>query len=488
MVISVRKGAFFLLRQFHTSTMPRLSLCLPLGLILGLLLSLPGSAAPVKAQSSAEPSVTPENTITLPRLTDLPLSASQTAGLTAILGRATGFRLGLLVTDAQGGQTLFSLQPDNLFTPASNMKLLSLGATLSALGPDYWFSTSVTRPAHEAPAHAAHLTLVGSGDPSLEQRAGVHSLAGLARQVYASGVRTVGGLRLDAHLIGGRAGRQEAGWTVPVAERPVTGLSLNDPSVGEGASLTTTPDTPAALLRLGRAFRAELQRAGVQVEGQLDVVASSAGQPPDAPEDGIATTRSAPLADLVNAALKRSDNVWTEQLYARLGVNSQTPLWRPASPAYARVRQDVLLALAGAAPTGLVRADGSGLSGQNRLTPRTLALLLREMYLHPIGTQLGAQAAFVQRKNLLIEALPRAGTGTATRAAALLGGTLATRLTGLDVRAKTGTLPGVSALSGYLKTRQGRVLIFSILMDGYAGPGQDLRRVQDAMLRVLAAD
>ncbi len=449
-------------------------------------ITLPGLPAPLPSAGQPSAGLTAAG---LP--TDRPLSAVQTAGMQAALKGAGGFRLGLLITDAQTGKTLFARAPDELYIPASNMKLLSLSAAVYRLGPDYWFSTSVTRPVGGG-VHPDHLTLVGSGDPSLEAETGEHSLAGLARQVYASGVRRVGHLRLDAHLIGAAAGAQEPGWSVPVAERPVSGLILDDPTAGDGAELTTTPDTPAALLRLGMSWRTALERAGIRVTGTV-LTGTGQGeiqtaQPGSRPEEGLATTRSAPLAELARAALKRSDNVWTEQLYARLGVNTRTPLWRPASPLHARTQELELLQQAGVATSRLVIQDGSGLSGGNRLTPRALVGLLRYVYLRPLGTGRPPQAAYTQRRNPLIEALPRAGTGTASRQAALLGGTLATRLGGLDVRAKTGTLPGVSALSGYLSTRRGRALVFSILMDGYGGPGQDLRRVQDALLRALAAD
>jgi len=448
------------------------------------------------AAQTVQPQQAGQHSITLPALPSshpTPLSTVQKAGIDAVLGRVQGFRAGVLIADAESGQSLYARQADALFTPASNMKLLSLGTALYTLGPDYWFSTSVTRPAGSG-ASPAHLTLVGSGDPSLGDTPG-HSLAGLARQVYASGVRRAGSLRLDARLIGAAAGHGEAGWSVPVVERPVSGLTLNDPTAGDGAELTTTPDTRAALQRLGRQFRAELTRAGVQVGTGLEISSGTVSEQAPAiaaaaPEEGVATTRSLPLARLALSALKRSDNVWTEQLYARLGVNTGTPVWRPASPRHARTQELTLLGQAGASGSGLVLADGSGLSEQNRLTPRALVLLLRYVYLHPPGSAetLTPLAAFAQRRNLLIEALPRAGTGTESKEDALLGGTLATRLSGLDVRAKTGTLPGVSALSGYLQTRSGRVLVFSVLMDGYSGPGQHLRQLQDALLRALAAD
>jgi D-alanyl-D-alanine carboxypeptidase/D-alanyl-D-alanine-endopeptidase (penicillin-binding protein 4) len=463
---------------------------------------IPGNSVPTKAL--------PAESVTLLPLPAPALSVRQIAGADAALNRASRVRLGVLVTDAGSGQTLYARQPDGLFTPASNMKLLSLGAALYGLGPDYWFSTSVTRPAGSTQAaRAEHLTLVGSGDPSLDEAGGEHSLSGLARQVYASGIRTVGGLRLDSRMIGSAPGQGQTGWRVPVVELPVSGLTLNDPRFGDGAELTTTPDARAALQKTGRRFRTELERAGVRVGAGLEVVqGATSEQERGVPEEGVATTRSAPLASLVQAALKRSDNVWTEQLYARLGIDSATPVWRPASLDHAREQELALLARAGASGSGLVLADGSGLSGRDRLTPRALTLLLRYLYLHPLtgpaptgsaltgpaltgptaAGSLTPQDLFFQRRNLLIEALPRAGTGTATTAAARMGGTLATRLDGLDVRAKTGTLPGVSALSGYLTTAGGRVLIFSVLMDGYGGPGQDLRRIQDALLRALAAD
>ncbi|WP_189088812.1 D-alanyl-D-alanine carboxypeptidase/D-alanyl-D-alanine-endopeptidase [Deinococcus ruber] len=422
------------------------------------------------------------------------LSRAQTDALDTLLRRAPSFpvRVGLLVTDADSGQVLYTRAADAAFPPASNMKLLSLTSLLSVLGPDYWFSTTVTRPRPSAaPAQAAHLTLVGLGDPSLEQSSGEHSLAGLARQVYAHGVRRVADVWLDAHLIGGSAGHTQngqaiPGWTLPVVERPVVGLSLNDPSVGEGAELTAHPDAGAALLRAGRDFRAALQRAGVQVTGKVEMAPTSAP-----PEEGIATTRSAPLLQLARYALKRSDNVWAEQLYARLGVNSQTPVWRAATLEEASAQELAFLKRAGATAADLQALslhDGSGLSESNRLTPAVLVRLLRYVYEHPFGSKLFPDAAFKARQNPLIEALPRAGTGSATRADRELGGTLAERLKGLDVRAKTGTLPGVSSLSGYLTARSGRVLIFSMLMDGYPGPIQDLRQLQDALLRILAAD
>ena len=436
-----------------------------------------------------------------PQVRSAGLSATQTARLKALLRYPV--RSGVLIADAQSGRTLFSQQPGAAYTPASNMKLLSLAAVLYALGPDEWYGTTLARPLRRGAAAgsvADPLTLVGLGDPSLEQNLGEHSLAGLARQAYRRGLRRVGSLVLDARMIGATPGHAQdghplPGWTLPIVERPVTALTINDPSVGEGLQTTAHPDARAALLKLGDQLRAQLRRAGVRVGGGTQIRAGTAGS---APEEGLATTRSAPLLKLVRRALKRSDNVWTEQLYARLGVDTTTPLWRPADPALAAERARALLVRAGATPAELAALrmqDGSGLSPQDRLSPALLLRLLRFVYLHPLsadppgpGTQMLPAAAFRTRRNAFIQALPRAGTGLGSRDSAEEGGTLATRLSGLDVRAKTGTLPGVSALSGYLTTRSGRILIFSLMMDGYPGPASDLRDLQDRLLRVLAAD
>ncbi|MGI8748080.1 MAG: D-alanyl-D-alanine carboxypeptidase/D-alanyl-D-alanine-endopeptidase, partial [Deinococcus sp.] len=427
-------------------------------------------------------------TVVLPRLS--PPATFDPGPLERLLSRGPRVRLGLVVLDAASGQRLYGRNPDLGLTPASNLKLLSLATTLYQLGPDYWFSTSVTRQgALPAPAH---LTLVGSGDPSLSVRNGEHSLAGLAAQVYRRGVRRVGAVRVDDHMIGA------ASWAHPGAERPSGGVVL-DEDPGESPSPATALSARAYALRVGGLFRRELQRAGVQVSGGVEVRRGEPGVyrtplPGDRAgrnrggqeqtnvwaEPGVATSRSRPLAELLRHTLKLSDNAWADSLSARSGVNERTPSWRPGTRALTRARQDALLRAAGSDPAGLRVLDGSGLSPGNRLSAGAVAALLEYVYRHPLGPG---------GRNTFIEGLPQGGTGRATPQAAERGGTLATRFlgTGLDLRAKTGTLPGVSSLSGYLRARDGRLLVLSLLADGSAGPGQELRAWQDRLVEALAA-
>ena len=109
------------------------------------------------------------------------------------------------------------------------------------------------------------------------------------------------------------------------------------------------------------------------------------------------------------------------------------------------------------------------------------------MYLNPLVREESVPApkvAYQQNQNVFIESLPIAGTGEATAEAAARGGSLRNRLInmGLDVRAKTGSMTGISSLSGYMTTDSGRILVVVMLMDNYVGAGSDLRRLQDALL------
>ncbi|MDP9299987.1 MAG: D-alanyl-D-alanine carboxypeptidase, partial [Actinomycetota bacterium] len=106
--------------------------------------------------------------------------------------------------------------------------------------------------------------------------------------------------------------------------------------------------------------------------------------------------------------------------------------------------------------------DGSGLSDQDRTSPLGMVTLLLDARRTPWG------GAFVR-------SLPRPGQGT-----------LAGRLAGLRLRAKTGTLfvRPASALSGYVRTAAGTTVAFSILTAGY-GSGE-AEPIEDAIVRILA--
>ncbi len=125
------------------------------------------------------------------------------------------------------------------------------------------------------------------------------------------------------------------------------------------------------------------------------------------------------------------------------------------------------LARAGISLEPLSLRDGSGLARQNLVTPRSTVRLLQYMRTHPY-------------KDVFRDSLPIAGSD----------GTLERRMRDTvaagNLRAKTGTLSYVNALSGYVTTRGGEVLIFSMFGNNYVGASRDVTQVIDRICALLA--
>jgi D-alanyl-D-alanine carboxypeptidase/D-alanyl-D-alanine-endopeptidase (penicillin-binding protein 4) len=189
----------------------------------------------------------------------------------------------------------------------------------------------------------------------------------------------------------------------------------------------------------GSVLRAQLEANGIAVEGEnrLGVV----------PESMVLLDEfeGKSLADAVQLFLKYSNNTMAEMLVKALGVRSAgVGSW---STGIAAVRAE--LDRLGIDVAGLSIVDGSGLSYQNRVTPRALVSALRI-----------ARASFDFGPEF-VAALPIAAAD----------GTLEKRTEGAAnrVRAKTGLLTRITALSGYAMSADGRPLVFSILVNGFTG-------------------
>ncbi|BDP40269.1 D-alanyl-D-alanine carboxypeptidase [Deinococcus aetherius] len=424
------------------------------------------------------------------------------AGVRRALDRLPGnVRVGLLVRDLTTGEELEARGADLPLIPASTLKLVTAMAVLADRGgAGGWWSTELTVPAAEVGRpRVSHLTLRGGADPTLSVAEGPNSLRSLARQAYARGLREVGEVRLDEHPL------DAATWRDLPLGVPMTPVRLSD---WHGA-----PPTSAEQARrwAGAALIGELRRAGVRVNSET--VGHAPGftpylppsrvdergrpLPPDPfvpvgqrPEQGVASVRSAPPGDVLAATLRPSDNLRAEELLATLAARPGGDGTLPGALA----RERSLLRRLGVDLTGVHLADGSGLSRGNRLTARALVELLRGAHdlPYPAGEPRAEEPGEVyrERRNILAEALPRAGTGEADPRHDGRGGTLARRLvgSGLDVRAKTGTLPGVSALAGYVTGGSGHTLAFAVLMNGPEdAPILTLRALQDEVVRAVAA-
>ena len=341
--------------------------------------------------------------------------------------------------DAPDDATLFSWASRTQRVLASNSKLFTTAATLDRFGADGRLQTTLYPRPEEAVGGRTldgNLVLVGAGDPTLSSHgfARKHSLpltplSNLARQVRKAGIRRVtGDIRADDSIFDRHRGVPTTGVDESGELSPLSGLSYN--SGFDHGHYATNPELVAA-----HALKRRLQAIGVRVKGDVgrtDLHKRALDEPP------IAELDSPQIEQLIAATNKPSNNFFAEMLLKRLVA-------RPASPGTTRHGASRVEKFANHLGTQVRMENGSGLSVRNHASPRQVGKLLVAMDRHPD-----------HRPYRL--SLPLAGHE----------GTLAHRMNGSAAdgrcRAKTGTLSGVSALSGYCHAGHGLV-VFSILFN-----------------------
>lgn len=340
------------------------------------------------------------------------------------------------------GSQVLGHQQTTPLVPASNMKLLTGAAVLDVLGPETRLSTRIATDG--APSDGTtvrgNLYLVGGGDPLLitegyaalaaHGRTPETDMEGLADQIVNSGVRRITG------SVVGDASRYDDVRTAPSwPERfltqgqsgPLSALMVND-----GWKLTGGPvDDPT--LHAATVLGDLLRERGVQIDGAPAVGAAPAGA------TTLLEVQSLPVAELVDQALRFSDNTTTELLVKELGVAAGGG---GTTAAGVQVMRD-WVASSGLPAEGLSFDDGSGLSANDRLTCTFLGALLSQD--GPAGV-LAAGLAVPGEPGTLDDRF--------------LSEPLRSRLT-----AKTGTLNAVTGLSGWLATVPGSELAFSMLIN-----------------------
>ncbi|MCU1621413.1 MAG: D-alanyl-D-alanine carboxypeptidase (penicillin-binding protein 4)-like protein [Frankiales bacterium] len=389
-------------------------------------------ASPVSPVGSPSPTPVPTRTPLLPAATSGPVTPTglRTALARALADPALGGRVSIAVVRGDGS-TVADQGARRLVTPASTAKIATAVAALTVLPPDLRLRTQVVRG-----SGPGDVVLVGGGDPTLGGRfatagyPGTASLAELAR--HLSGVTRV--LVDDTRYAGPRLA---PGWkpsyvtTGNVA--PVSALEVD-----EGRSAPTGPRSQDPALAAGRQFAALLHVKTPVVRGT-----AAAGA------EVLAHVDSAPVTELVEAMLTRSDN----DLAEALGRQVARAAHQPASFAGAAVA--IRAALQRLGVNGLALRDASGLSPLDRVTPLAVAQLL-------------AKAAGDPAYAPLLSGLPVAGfDGTLSKRYRQVPTSAAAGV----IRAKTGTLDGVSALAGLVTTRTGGVLAFDITADRVSSVG-----------------
>lgn len=433
-----------------------------------------------------------------------------------------GARVAALVVDRDDGRELYARDPDRALTPASNLKLFTATAALHAFGPTHRFVTQLlSDESPDAKGFVETLYVRGGGDPALTSE-DFWRLAADLRRAGLRGVR--GDIVLDDSMFDGV--RWHPAWGAVSARAyhaPVSALTVNygaftvtlAPGRDEGDAVRAVVDPPVAFFRLNnrahtgpsgarrtlRVDRHAAAMAGVErvevagvapAEGesktfarsvldatryagavlrmQLAAVGISVGGETRlgyAPESAIELLafEGPQMAEVVRLFLKYSNNSIGEALVKNLGVraNGAPGTWQDGMSA---LRAE--LTAAGVSLQGVTLVDGSGLSYENRATPRSLVDALRRA------------AGSFRFGPEFVAALPIAGSD----------GTLEDRTesaVGL-ARAKTGLLTRVTGLSGIVPRAGGGAAYFSVLVNGFRSNATDAMTALDGFVEALVAD
>lgn len=346
-------------------------------------------------------------------------------------------QLGLVVYDLTDNRYLYRRGERQCLRPASTMKVVTAISALHTLGTDYNYSTRLLRTDGEAAKGDSivrgNIEIRAGFDPLLSK----DDLKSLVAALAAEGVRRIeGDIVADVSLKDTLA--KGWGWCWDDDDAPLDALTMGGKDIFETSFRQLLADS--GIVCLGTFRKGRLTPGGrtvASVERTIDAV--------------------------LLPMMKKSDNLAAESMFYHMAAHSGKP--------YAGRREAVkaieaLVKKMGLNPAHYQFADGSGLSLYNYVTPELLVRLLAFAY--------NDEAL---RRHLL-PALPIAGED----------GTLVRRLRGTkaqgNVRAKTGTVEGVSTLAGYCTAPNGHTLCFAIMNQGLRRTATG-RNFQDRVCRAL---
>ncbi|MFD9699685.1 D-alanyl-D-alanine carboxypeptidase/D-alanyl-D-alanine-endopeptidase [Lentzea sp. NPDC059081] len=414
-----------------------------------------------------------------------------TADLDTILAdpALNGADVGLVVRDANTGDVVYTRTSSRRQQIASNMKLLTTTSALDLLGTDYkWKTELLSSGTRNGSTLQGDLVLRGTGDPTMSRsryaalattlkNSGVTKISGslvldgtaFDAQPYGSGwawddepfsynaetsaltlspdakfsagtvlVRVKPGAAAGAPVIATSEPENDVVHVVSTATTGSGGVSVerdhgtnvirvSGSTNVETVALASVKD-PTALV--SSVFRNALRDNGIEFTGDVRRAAAPAGAAV------LASDQSQTLGQLLTPLMKDSNNMLAEVLVKSAGrsftngVNQLSTKWSGL----------------GVDPNGVEVFDGSGMSRLDQFSPDALASIL-----------------------IKAKTKPWFSTWQATLPVAGVDGTLVNRMKNTpaagNVKAKTGSLSGVSALSGYVRTAAGRDLVFSIVQN-----------------------
>jgi serine-type D-Ala-D-Ala carboxypeptidase/endopeptidase (penicillin-binding protein 4) len=424
----------------------------------------------------------------------------------------TNVNIGMEVISLKTGEVLYEHNAKNLFVPASIIKLLTCAAAIDRLGSEYQFETKVLKD------DAGNLYIIGSGDPSLTE----HDLEELALQIALKKEKSFeGDLIVDVSIfdsiVNGPGWMWDEGdhyWNSPIDAllvdhscvdlwiMPTTlksspefyfrtggdyvnienrALTLED--TGELEVIKSplmrenkieirgvlNPNTPPQLFRLpvvsphlytAHLFRQKLEKHGISIKGPTHI-----GKVPQEAAH-LFSHFSQPLALIIRKSLKDSDNLTSNCLFKKLGQDYEGAqgTWQNGSHAV----RDFLTRKVGIQIKDLVMLDGSGESRYNLVSPHQMTQFL-----------VWASKQFNLSPELLA-GLPRNGCDGSNKSRlmeeAIRG----------KVRAKPGSMTGISSLSGFIEAQDGEVLAMTIIANGFTKKAMEIKtEVEDPICHLL---
>ena len=436
---------------------------------------------------------------------------------------------GVEVKSLDTGRVLYALNARKLMMPASNMKIVTLAAAAETLGWDYRFRTTLeTDSSIENGTLQGFLFVRGSGDPTINARNG---RAEALFDEWAAALKTAGVRQIAAAVVGDDDAFDDQGlgqgWSWDYLQdgyaAPVGALEFNEniakltvapaAKAGDPAALSISPaagyklvnrvvtgdrdsrtridverraseavlDVSGAIamdaapssrdvavvnptLYFAQALRNGLVARGIEVGGggvDLDDMRTAIDP---GPRRVLAESQSPPLHDIATVMMKVSQNLYAETLLKAVGAAGGLTGTTEAGRAAARK----IFEAWGIPSSSYVQADGSGLSRYDFVTADMIVTLLDHMYRDP------------RHHDAFVATLPIAGRD----------GTISSRMKNTraeaNALAKTGSIANVRALSGYVKTRDGETLVFSVLANSFTIPAATVNWIADLAVETLS--
>ncbi len=430
--------------------------------------------------------------------------------------------VGIKIMSLKSDRCFYEKNPNKVFIPASNTKAFTSAAALALLGPHYRFETILATNTISHSRKISNLYIKGGGDPSFET---MH-LEEMVKQLQAQGIREIrGNIVIDASIFDSSA--KAPGWNKadgPIFDKsPVNGLMINhscitvrlqpakipghkprislDPAVDYITVVNKARTTQTAKKHSLHVFRSRQVERKIFITGTIAKKSKQKGYlvvldnphlytahvlqlllkkykiacrgaivmgtTPDKVRV-VARHYSEPVSSLIRTVLKSSDNLYSDALFKKMGA---VTFGKPGSWLTGKKALELFLRThVGITDPELELFDGSGLSHANRVSPNHLAQLLTWCYKK------------TPYRDFFIDALPISG----------VDGTLKHRMKNKavhsKVKAKTGNLPGVSSLAGYITTKKDNPLLIVIIVNRKNKSAIEFKKkLEDHLCTLLAA-